>query len=54
MSRPVACVLGFHAWLLNAEDKDLVVIQCLRCGKRESPAPNVALRFGFDNYMMSN
>ena len=51
MRKPLTCWIGFHAWHPIIEEDHLRLIQCLRCGKKEQPNGNVALRFGYDNYM---
>ena len=51
MKKPLTCWIGFHAWHPIVEEDQLRLIQCLRCGKKEQPNGNVALRLGFDNYM---
>jgi len=51
MSKPLTCRIGFHAWHPIIEEDQLRLIQCLRCGTKEQPNGNVALRLGFDNYM---
>ena len=51
MSKPLTCRIGSDAWHPIIEEDQLRLIQCLRCGTKEQPNGNVALRLGFDNYM---
>lgn len=52
MGEPLRCQLGLHAWHTVKDEDQEPLLECYRCGKRESRSTNVAARIGWPGHTL--